>query len=266
MVLIFVLTVLIHAVETCAYAARLAGARTGRMALANSLFNVLALVARGANIIAGPLVGSLTDVAVSGQAIEALLGNYRVMLLGAALGTLIGGLAIPTLSRILAAAVASYELRGSLPQVIIRGASVRGLWQIKRGWMPPRPGVVRQSWRSPLPKRFLLASLFVTAVYTVSNFAALYASAVVPEGARTATSLAPLLNGFGTLLNIFFIDPIAALITDQAQHGDRPLADVTYITILQIGARLIGTLLAPLLLAPSGAALAHLTHWLITQR
>jgi len=75
-----------------------------------------------------------------------------------------------------------------------------------------------------------------------------------------------LLNGLGTLLNIFFIDPVAALITDQAQHGDRPLADVTYITIWQIGARLIGTLLAPLLLAPAGAGLAQLTHWLIAQR
>jgi len=150
------------------------------MALANSLFNVLALVARGANIIAGPFVGCLSDVAGAGQDSVSLLGNYRVMLLGAALGTLIGALAIPTLSRILAAAVASYELRGSLPQVIIRGASVRGLWQIKQGWMPPRPDVVRQSWRSPFPKRFLLASIFVTAVYTVSNFAALYASAVVP--------------------------------------------------------------------------------------
>jgi hypothetical protein len=56
------------------------------------------------------------------------------------------------------------------------------------------------------------------------------------------------------------------MITDQAQHGDRPLADVTYITIWQIGARLIGTLLAPALLAPAGNALATLTRWLIALR
>jgi len=266
MIAILCLTTLIHTVETSAFAARLAGVRTKHMALAASLFNVLALTARAANAFAGPLIGSMTDLAVTGQNTTSLLNNYRIVLLGATLGTILGALGIPTLSRLLTAGVASYELRRSLPKVIIRNASVRGLWHLKKEWMPPRPGVVRQSWRSPLPKRFLAASVLVTAIYTVSNFAALYASAVVPEGARTATSLAPLFTGTGTLLNILLIDPIAAMITDEAQRGERPLADVTHITIWQIGARLAGTLLAQAFLYPAGESMAMLTRLLVQTR
>jgi hypothetical protein len=109
----------------------------------------------------------------------------------------------------------------------------------------------------------LIASILVTAIHTVSNPAALYASAIVPEGVRTAGSLTPLINAFGTLLMIFVVDPIAALVTDQALTRDRPLRDATYITIWQLGARLIGTLAAQLLLLPTGTFLAIFTRWLV---
>ncbi len=260
---IFVLTTIIHAVDTGSFAARLAGVRSGRLALSNSLYSVLNLISRGANTLAGPLIGVLTDTAANQQDTADLLTNYRVMLLAATVGTVIAALLIPTLSRLLERGVLSYEQRRSLPRVIVRGASVRGVRWLKMDLTPPRLSSVRQSRHSPFPKRFLTLSVLTTAFFTVSNFAALYASALAPQGARTATSLAPIFTGFFVFVSIFFLNPVVALIVDEGVRGERPVQDTTYITIWQIGARLIGTLLAQLLLGPMGLALAELTNWLV---
>jgi len=263
LIVIFILMALIHTIDTGAYAARLAGVRTGHPTLAGSLYNVLALGSRGANALAGPLIASMTDLAENQQDMGGLLTTYRVLLLAAPVGTVVAALLIPTLSRVLARGVASYEMRRSLPNVVVHGASVQGLWQIRHELRAPRIEVLRELRRSPFPKRFLLASILVTAISTVSNAAAMYASAMVPDGARTATSLSPMFAGFGLLLTIFLVNPIAAMVADEAMRGKRPLKDVTYITVWQIGAQFIGTLTAQALLYPVSWGIAVVTTWLI---
>lgn len=263
LVIILLMTAVIHAVDTSAYAARLAGVRTGRLALARSLYNVLALSSRAANAIAGPLIGSMTDLAVAQGDTDTLLFNYRLLLLATSIGTLIAGLLIPSLSRLLAIGVVSYEKRRSLPRLIVRGVSVRGGKRMWHNLARPRLASVRESRRSPFPKRFLIISILVTAIYSGSRLAALYASALVPGGARTAASLPALINGLGTILMIFVVDPISALVTDEALRRQRPLPDLTYITIWQVGARLLGTLLAQATLWPVGWILATVTRFLV---
>ncbi len=261
--LLFLVMVVSHIIETSAFAARLAGVRTGRPALAHSLYNVLALGSRATNVLSGALLGTLADVAVAGEQTSRLLVSYRVALLAATAGTLVAGLLVPTLSRVLTVAIAAYEQRQSLPRVVVRGASVRGMWRVRQELTQPRLAGVIEARRSPFPKRFLIISVLVMAVYTVSNFAALYASALVPEGVRTATSLSPVLTGGGVVLMTFFIEPVAALINDEALRGERPLRDATYIVIWQVGARLAGTILAQALLVPAALLLAQITRWLI---
>jgi hypothetical protein len=263
LLIIFLLTVLINTIDTSAYAARLAGVRTGHPALASSLYNVLSLGSRGANALAGPLLASLTDLAVLDQNTASLLNVYRIVVLAASVGTVIAAFGIPSLSRILARGIAAYENRRSLPQVVVHGASVQGLWRMSTDLTPPRLGAVRESRRSPFPRRFLIASILVTAIAAVSNAAAMYASALVPEGARTATSLSPMLAGLGMVLSIFIVNPVAALVSDEALRDKRPLKDVTYITIWQVGAQLVGTLVAQLLLWPAGQAIAIVARWLV---
>lgn len=261
--IVFLFTTMVHAIETGALAARLAGVRTGRLALSQSLYNVLSLFARGANTIAGPLIALMTDLAAREQEVDALLGNLRLVLLAATAGTVVAGLLIPSLSRVLAVGVASYEQRRSLPRVIVRTASVRGLGQIRRGLKRPALSAIRASRQSPFPRRLLLYGALYTAFFSVSNFAALYASALIPDGARTAASLAPVLTGSAVALNILIVAPTVALVTDEALRGERPLDDVTYVTVWLVGARLLGTLLAQALLVPMGLALAAITGWLV---
>ena len=261
--LILVFTALVHAIDTGAYAARLAGVRTGRLALAGSLYNALAIVSRGANTVAGPLIAMMTDLAASKQHADSLLPGFRLILLASSAGTLLAALLIPSLSRVLATGVASYEKRRSLPQVLVNSASVRGLYQIRSGLKRPSLAAVRESRSSPFPRRLLLFSTLATAAFTVSNFAALYASALFPLGARTAASLAPLMTGAAVFVTTFIITPSVALVTDEALRGERQLEDVTYITIWQVGARLVGTLLAQLFLVPMGWALTEITRLFI---
>jgi hypothetical protein len=213
--------------------------------------------------VAGPLLASLTDLAVLERDTSSLLGLYRLVLLAASIGTMLAALGIPSVSRVLARGIASYENRRSLPRVVVHATSVHGLWRIKADLTSPRLSVVRASRRSPFPKRFLVASILATAISTVSSAASMYASALVPEGARTAASLSPMLAGFGLLLTIFLVNPVAAQVTDDALRGQRPLKDVTYITIWQVGAQLIGTLAAQALLRPAGRAIAIVARWLV---
>lgn len=264
LILIFALMTFIHTVNTGAYATRLAGVRTGHPTLAGSLYNVLTLGSRGAHALATPLIASLTDLAVQQQAVGNLLQMYRTMLWAATAGAVIAALLLPTLSRLLARGVASYEMRRSLPRVVVNAASVHGLWNVRHELAAPRLEVLRDLQRSPFPKRFLLASILVTAIATVSDTAAMYASALVPGSSRTAASLTPMLSSFGLFLTIFVVNPIAAIVTDEALRGRRPLKDVTYITIWQVGAQLVGTLAAQALLVPATQVLAAVAAWLVS--
>lgn len=263
LILIFCLLMITQAITSGAYAARLAGVRTKHPALAGSLYNVLNLVARATNGVAAPLIASMTDGAVQDQNIKTLLLTYRVVLLASTGGTIVAGLLIPTLSRVLARGVESYGMRQSLPRVVVNAASVQGLWNIRHEVAAPRLSVLRESRKSPFPKRFLIASILVTAISTVTIPATMYASALVPEGPRTATSLSALLAGVPLFLTTFLITPIAAVIIDEALRGKRPLKDVTYITVWQIGAGLIGTLVAQILLTPTGWLIANIARWLV---
>jgi hypothetical protein len=46
-----------------------------------------------------------------------------------------------------------------------------------------------------------------------------------PDLARTATTLSSVINGVGTVLLLILIDPVEALIPDQALRGSRPVSE-----------------------------------------
>ena len=62
---IFCFLLLIHSIETLAYATRLSGARVGFIASALSLFNVMVIVSRMSNMVQQPFTGHLIDAAGS---------------------------------------------------------------------------------------------------------------------------------------------------------------------------------------------------------
>jgi hypothetical protein len=74
--------------------------------------------------------------------------------------------------------------------------------------------------------------------------------------------LSGVINGVGTLLLVILIDPVSAVITDQALRGKRPASEISHIVVWQVTGRFIGTLLAQLLFLPAAILIVHLARLL----
>lgn len=261
--IVLAMTVLIYAVEISAYAARLAGIRTRRPAQAGSLYNLLALSARAANALQATLLAGLVDVSVTAGAVAGLTVTLRLILLAAVVGIGVGAALVPSLARLLARAVHSYEQRHSLPRVVLHGLSIEGLPRAREELRSPHARTVLWASRHRLPWRWILLTVLVAAIYAVAGPAGQIASAISPQGVRTALTLPSFLTGVGTVLMVLLVDPLTAHVVDQALRGERPPSDVSAITVWQIGGRLAGTLLAQLLLIPVAVLLATVAGYLV---
>jgi len=245
--IILILTAVVHCLDTASYASRIAGARTGRLALTGALFNIVSLASRVAYTLQAPLLGSAVDRMVREGHMGGMLRDFHLIIGAASLGTLLGAALIPTFSAIFSRAALGYEFHGSFPALLLHTLSLRGFSRISQHLRLPLPESIHEARRFNLPCSFLLLSTIVTAVYTIGVSSTIYASALEPELARTATTLSGVINGVGTLLLVILIDPVSALITDQALRGKRPLSEVSHIVIWQVAGRFGGTLMAQLL-------------------
>ncbi len=249
--MILVLTLVVHCLDTAAYASRIAGVRTGRLALTGALFSIVSLASRAAYTLQAPLVGSAIDRVVRQGKSGGLLADFHWIIAAASAGTLLGAMLIPTFTALFSRAARAYEFHGSIPGLLLHTISLRGFSRISENFRLPLPESLRQARQFTLPRSFLLLNIMVTAIYTVGVSSTLYASALAPELARTATTLSGVVNGFGTLLLVILIDPVSALITDQALRGNRPSSAVSHVVIWQVAGRLLGTILAQFLLVPA---------------
>jgi hypothetical protein len=84
------LTFVIHLIGTLAYAVRIAGVRTRRIAVSFALFNVLVLVSRTSNSFQGPSVAKRIEVALNEGVQSHLLSDLRWLMLSATAATIIG--------------------------------------------------------------------------------------------------------------------------------------------------------------------------------
>ncbi len=260
--IILVLTGIVHCLDTAAYASRIAGVRTGRLALTGALFNIVALASRVAYTLQAPLLASAVDRMVQSGEVGGLLRDFHVIIGSASLGTLLGAMLIPTFSALFSRGALAYEFHGSFPALLLHTLSLRGFSRISQHFRVPLPESVHKASRFNLPRSFLLLNVIVTAVYTVGISATMYASALAPNLARTATTLSGVINGVGTLLLVLLIDPVSALITDQALRGKRPVAEVSHIVVWQVAGRFIGTLLAQVVFYPAALLVVQLARLL----
>src|ERR1700730_2584419 len=78
LLVICVLTFVIHLIGTLAYAARIAGVRTRRIAISFSLFNVLILVSRTSNSFQGPFLAKRIENTIASGASHAPFDRFPV--------------------------------------------------------------------------------------------------------------------------------------------------------------------------------------------
>lgn len=259
LIYLFILTLLIHLIDTLAYSVRLNSVKSGQVALSFSLFNLFVLISRTANTFQAPLIGSIIGLSIA-QGIDPIM-DMRKVIFASTLGTLVGVMLIPTFLRIFSAAVRKLEIAGSVPSLVVEALHINNIKRlVKRATRPKKTMLERLRYRE-IPKRLLILHALVTGIYTVGVLAANYSALLVTDEHRLAAAASSgMINGIATILLTLFIDPKAAIITDQALRGKRPYTDVKALVVLLISTKLIGTLLGQLLFLPSANLIASFYH------
>jgi len=250
------ITFVVQGVTIGAYAARLAGVQTKRIATSISLFNLFVTTGRLANLFMAFFVGPLADragnatVAVSSwQHVFEL--QLRLIVLAGTAGMVVFALFLPLFTYLFRRGVHSFEARGSVPHSLMRLAAPSVIADVLRSQRFPSFAQIRAfDWRY-LPKRLLIFNVVVMCVYAIGVQASYFASVLDSTVARTAIGLSGVINGIGTIAFTLFVDPASSMISDQAIHGKRSVEEVRSMVFYLSLTAILGSLLSQLILYPA---------------
>lgn len=246
---LIILTVIIHVIDTLSYSVRLSSVKSGNFALSLSLFNLIVLISRTANMFQGPLIGTMIDNSIKINYDP--INEVRYVILATSLGTLIGIGLIPTFLRVFSKSVSKLEEAGSIPNLVVQSLSIANIKRIAKSTVRPNKSMVNDLKYKNIPKKLLLVNALITGIYTIGVLAAYYASIYAPDKRLAISASSGMINGIASILLTIFIDPRAAIITDEAYRGKREYGDVKTLVIMLIGMKFIGTLIGQLLLIPA---------------
>jgi len=251
LMIVLLLTFIIHLSTTLAYSVRIVGTRTGKIVIAFSLFNIVALVARTANSLQAPLLAKHTEQQIAVGSVG-LISDFRWILLTATIATVAGILLMPTFQRSFSKIVEAFNLYRSIPLLLVHGFSRTGIYHLRTSVAIPSPdnlGDIKAIRRFPL--RIVVLNIIVEALLTVGVLAALYAGYLNPELRMTSISLSVIVTGLATVLLFVFIDPYLSMLTDDVLQGKVSHLFFRRGVVLMVSGRLTGTILAQLLLIPA---------------
>lgn len=263
LILICALTGVINLIGALAYAARIAGVRTGRIALSFALFNVLLLVSRTSNGFLGPFLAKRIETGLANGAGDALLFDLRLVLFSAAAAVALGIVLVPTGQRLFAAAITFFQANRSTTKLLLRSVTPAGLSTIRESVALPSAETLR-SLKGPRGVSWpvLIANAAAQGLLAVGVLASLYAGYLVPEFRVTASQMTAIVNGFATILLFALIDPQISALTDDVVDGSVSEATFRRAMIWVSLSRLVGTLLAQALLVPAAVVIAWAAGWL----
>lgn len=263
LLLICALTGVINLIGALAYAARIAGVRTGRIALSFALFNVLLLVSRTSNGFLGPFLAKRIETGLANGAGDALLFDLRLVLFSAAAAVALGIVMVPTGQRLFAAAITFFQANRSTTKLLLRSVTPAGLSTIRDSVALPSAETLR-SLKGPRGVSWpvLIANAAAQGLLAVGVLASLYAGYLVPEFRVTASQMTAIVNGFATILLFALIDPQISALTDDVVDGSVSEATFRRAMIWVSLSRLVGTLLAQALLVPAAVVIAWAAGWL----
>jgi Alternate to MurJ len=263
LIAICALTGIINLIGALAYAARIAGVRTGRIALSFALFNVLLLVSRTSNGFLGPFLAKRIETALANGGSEALLLDLRLVLASAAASVALGIVLVPTGQRVFAAAIVYFQAHRSTARLLLRSVSPAGLRTIRQSVALPSAGTVR-AIKAPrgVSWRVLIANALAQGLLAVGVIASLYAGYLMPEFRVTASQMTAIVNGFATILLFALIDPQISALTDDVVDGSVSEATFRRAMVWVSLSRLAGTVLAQALLVPAAMVIAWAAAWL----
>lgn len=256
------LTFVIHLIGTLAYSVRIAGIRTGRIAVSLALFSILMLVSRTSNSFLGPFLAKRVETGLAvPQAASLLLADFRWLLLASSLATIAGALLIPTFQRVFCRAVLHFQRHRSVPKLILHGFFKGGLSYVRDAASVPAGANLTALGKGPgVSWQVTALNVGAVALWTVGVFAALYAGVLDPSVRVTSSTLSSIINGGATVMMAVFIDPYMSVMTDDVIEGRVEESQFRRAVVWLVGSRLAGTLLAQLLLVPSAMLIVASAH------
>lgn len=259
---ICLLTAAINLIGTLAYAARIAGVRTRRIAMSFALFNILVLVSRTSNSFLGPFLAKRIETRLADGGGAELLWEFRLVLASASAAVLIGILLVPTGQRLFARAIGYFQEHRSTTRMLLRAATPAGLRTVRDAIALPSGGQW-QALRKPRGVGWgvLLANCLAQALITVGVLASLYAGYLNPEFRVTASQLSAVINGVATILLFALIDPQLSVMTDDVIDGRIDEATFRRTIVWISFSRLAGTLLAQAVFVPAASLIAWVAHY-----
>jgi hypothetical protein len=272
------INVVVQAIQIGAYAARLAGVRTGRIATSISLFNLFVTASRLATLIYTLMLGPLSDRA--GNAIRAITlhgagsgadaaiaqirhtfdWQLRAIVLAGLVGTVLGSLMLPMFTELYIRGVRSFERTKSVPHSLVRLFDPRVIVKLLRHLRWPAPSELFSFSARGIPRRLLVFNVVVTGIYAIGVVAAYYASVLDINVARTAIGISGIIIGIGTIAYTLFVDPTSSIIVDEAVKGERPQRDVKAMVFYLSLTAIIGWILCQLILVPAAEVIAFVAH------
>lgn len=265
------LNLVTQAIQIGAYAARVAGVTTGRIATAISLFSLVVTASRLANLVVTPALGGLADhpANVASAAHQAQVGpvalhvfdiQMRIIVGAGTIGIVLGGLLMPAFIALFVRGVRAFERSGSIPSAMTRLLDPRVQLALIREVKLPSWSEARRLPFRAIPRKLIIGNTVIMTVYAIGVVAAYYASVLNLDARGTAIGLSGLVNGIGTIAFSLFVDPTSAYIVDQTVRGERPVDDVRAMIVILVVTAFIGTLLAQLILFPAAEYIALATH------
>ncbi|EDL66424.1 lipid II flippase Amj family protein [Bacillus sp. SG-1] len=255
---------IIHSIETLAYAVRLSGARVKMIASALSLFNIMVIVSRMANMMQQPFTGTLIDTAPEENTLAFVEAQFLILIGASTVGTVFGMILLPTFIALFSRAIIHLsEEKGSVPSLMKR---IFSLEYIKRGithFSLPKFSYLRDTNVKDIPVRLFIVNMLVTAIYTIGVLAALYAALLAPDRGYTATMASGLINGIATILLVIFIDPKLSVMADDVVNERGSYNKRKSMSLMMITSRLLGTLLAQLIFIWGAKYIAWFTKFMV---
>ena len=255
----------VQSIQIGAYAARLAGVVSGRIATSISLFNLFVTASRLASLFLTPMLGVLTDRAAkvsmadpnfSGAVVHTFTLQVRLIVAAGTLGTACGTVLLPTFLLLFLRGIRSFERTGSVPRALFRLTDPRVIAAIFQSLRLPKISTVRRFSLKGIPTRLFVFNIIVTAIYSIGVVAAFVASVIDVNHRATAIGLSGLINGVATISFAMIVDPTSAYITDQAVRGERPIEQVKAMVAFLSVTAIIGTIVGQILLVPAAHIIA----------
>jgi Alternate to MurJ len=232
-------------------ATRPAAVRTGLVATALTMGQLIFIVTRFGSLFYLPLLGSFVDQATKSGNTDILVSQVRWIIVGSAIGALVAFFLLPTFIELSCRGVRSIDHRGSLTKALLNLSRPKAWRSILAGLRRPSLLGVKLFRFEGIPRKFLFFNVVATSIWTVGAISAITVSGLNPQVKQTAILLSGLVNSFAAIAFSIWVDPQAAHITDLAKKGELKERHVTNASFHLVLGNALGSLLGLMLLSPA---------------